>query len=127
MLFTRSEIAPPEEEETVSWMLLTTERVTNPVVAATILRWYTGSWHIKEYHKILKSGRHAESYRLAATSMEAMLGFLTVIAALTVAGHLSLSHSTTSRCRNSLVSCTTRCSQGQVNQITKTADSGLGS
>ena len=75
------EIAPPEEEETVSWMLLTTEKVTNPVVAATILRWYTYRWHIEEYHKILKSGCQVESYRLAATSMEAMLGFLTVIAA----------------------------------------------
>lgn len=36
---------------------------------------------VEEYHKILKSGTQAESYRLAATSMEAILGFLTVIAA----------------------------------------------
>jgi len=28
-----------------------------------------------EYHKILKSGCQVESYRLAATSMEALLGF----------------------------------------------------
>ena len=45
------------------------------------MRWYTYRWHIEEYHKILKSGCQVESYRLAATSMEAMLGFLTVIAA----------------------------------------------
>ncbi len=38
-------------------------------------------WLTEEYHKILKSGCKAESYRLAATSMEALLGFLTVIAA----------------------------------------------
>lgn len=36
---------------------------------------------MEEYHKILKSGCQVESYRLAATSMEALLGFLTVIAA----------------------------------------------
>lgn len=75
------EIDPPEGEEAVSWMLLTTEPVTNATLAATILRWYTYRWHVEEYHKILKSGCKAESYRLAATSMEALLGFLTVIAA----------------------------------------------
>lgn len=75
------EIDPPEGEEAVSWMLLTTESVTSAAGAATILRWYTYRWHVEEYHKILKSGCKAESYRLAATSMEALLGFLTVIAA----------------------------------------------
>lgn len=62
-------------------MLLTTEPVTNAVQAAKILRWYTYRWHVEEYHKVLKSGCKVESYRLAATSMEALLGFLTVIAA----------------------------------------------
>lgn len=71
------EIEPPEGEEAVSWMLLTTESVTTADVAATILRWYTYRWRVEEYHKILKSGCKAESYRLAATSMEALLGFLT--------------------------------------------------
>ena len=36
---------------------------------------------VEEYHKILKSGCKAESYRLAGESMSSMLGFLTVIAA----------------------------------------------
>ncbi len=75
------EIHPPESEVAVSWMLLTTEPVSVEAEAATILRWYTYRWHVEEYHKILKSGCQAESYRLAASSMEAMLGFLTVIAA----------------------------------------------
>lgn len=74
------EIHPPEGEEAISWTLLTTEKVSNAVEAATILRWYTYRLHVEEYHKILKSGNQAESYRLAATSMEALLGFLTVIA-----------------------------------------------
>ena len=75
------EIDPPEGEEAVAWMLLTTEPVTSVVQAATILRWYTYRWRVEEYHKILKSGCKVESYRLAATSMEVLLGFLTVIAA----------------------------------------------
>ncbi len=75
------ETDPPEGEEAACWMLLTTEPVTNAVQAATILRWYTYRWHVEEYHKVLKSGCKVESYRLAATSMEALLGFLTVIAA----------------------------------------------
>lgn len=75
------EMDPPEGEEAVAWMLLTTEPVTHEGQAVTILRWYTYRWRIEEYHKILKSGCQAESYRLAATSMEALLGFLTVIAA----------------------------------------------
>ncbi len=41
------EIEPKEGEEAVSWMLLTTETVTNPAQAATILRWYTYRWHIE--------------------------------------------------------------------------------
>ena len=75
------EIDQPEGEEAVAWMLLTTEKVSNSAQAATILRWYTYRWRVEEYHKILKSGCQAENYRLAATSMEGLLGFLTVIAA----------------------------------------------
>ena len=76
-----TEIDPPDGEEPVEWMLLTTEEVTNPTQARVILRWYTYRWRIEEYHKILKSGCKAESYRLQGNSMEVLLGFLTSIAA----------------------------------------------
>ena len=62
-------------------MLLTTESVLTQQDAITVLRWYTYRWRVEEYHKILKSGCKAESYRLSCESMSAMLGFLTVIAA----------------------------------------------
>ena len=75
------EVDPPEGEEPVEWMLLTTEEVKNPTQARVILRWYTYRWRIEEYHKILKSGCKAESYRLNGNSMEVLLGFLTSIAA----------------------------------------------
>ena len=50
------EIEPPEGEEAISWMLLTTENVATNSDALTILQWYTYRWLIEEYHKILKSG-----------------------------------------------------------------------
>ncbi|WGV24043.1 IS4 family transposase [Halotia branconii] len=75
------EINCPENCEPVEWMLLTTESVDSEQSAAQILRWYTYRWRVEEYHKILKSGCKAESYRLAGESMSTMLGFLTVIAA----------------------------------------------
>lgn len=74
------EINSPEPGEPVEWMLLTTELVTTHQEAAQILRWYTYRWRVEEYHKILKSGCQAESYRLGGESMATLLGFLTVIA-----------------------------------------------
>lgn len=76
-----AEINVPDGCEPVSWMLLTSELVSTQQEAEQILRWYTYTWRIEEYHKILKSGCKAESYRLAGESMSTMLGFLTVIAA----------------------------------------------
>ena len=75
------EINPPEGEEAISWMLLTTEVVYTMESAKRILRWYSYRWLIEEYHKILKSGCKVESYRLAGSSMEVLLGFLTPISA----------------------------------------------
>jgi hypothetical protein len=42
------------------------------------LRWYSYRWRVEEYHKLLKSGCQAESYRLAAEGMKPLLGFLCV-------------------------------------------------
>lgn len=75
-----TEVDPPEGEEPVSWMLLTSEGITTQAQAQTILRWYAYRWRIEDYHKILKSGCRAERYRLAGASTEVLLGFLTVIA-----------------------------------------------
>ena len=75
-----TEVNPPEGEEPVSWMLLTSEAVTTQAQAQTILRWYSYRWRVEDYHKILKSGCQAERYRLAGASTEVLLGFLTVIA-----------------------------------------------
>ena len=74
------EIDCPEEEEPVSWLLLTSEPVHSVEMAKTIVRWYSYRWRVEEYHKVLKSGCNVESYRLAATGMKTLLGFLSVIA-----------------------------------------------
>lgn len=74
------EVDCPEGEDPVSWMLLTSEPVTTLEMAQTILRWYGYRWRVEEYHKVLKSGCHAERYRLAAEGMKPLLGFLCVIA-----------------------------------------------
>ena len=74
------EVDPPEGEEAVSWMLVTSEPVTSLEEAKRILKWYTYRWRVEEYHKILKSGTKVERYRLAASGMKTLLGFLSVIA-----------------------------------------------
>ena len=74
------EVDCPEGEESVSWMLLTSELVTTIEDARKILRWYSYRWRVEEYHKLLKSGCQAESYRLAAEGMKPLLAFLCVIA-----------------------------------------------
>jgi hypothetical protein len=75
-----TEIACPEGETPLSWMLLTTEVVEDVNMASRILHWYTYRWRVEDYHKILKSGCHSERYRLAAVGMKTLLGFLSVIA-----------------------------------------------
>jgi len=75
-----TEVDPPEDEDPVSWMLLTSEEVTTVEMAQTILLWYTFRWRVEEYHKILKSGTQVERYRLAAEGMKTLLGFLCVTA-----------------------------------------------
>jgi hypothetical protein len=75
-----TEIACPEGETPVEWMLLTTEVVANVQTASLILRWYTYRWRVEEYHKIFKSGCQVEKYRLAAEGMKTLIGFLSVIA-----------------------------------------------
>ncbi len=76
-----NEVDCPEAEEPLSWLLLTSEKVTTVEMAKTILRWYSYRWRVEEYHKLLKSGCQAERYRLAAEGMKPLLGLLSVIAA----------------------------------------------
>jgi hypothetical protein len=50
------EIDPPQGEEPVEWILLTTERVQTPTEVEAVLEAYCRRWMIEEYFKALKSG-----------------------------------------------------------------------
>ncbi len=49
------EINPPEGIEGVSWMLLTTHKVTKKKQALTVMGWYAVRWQIEIFFKILKT------------------------------------------------------------------------
>ena len=55
---------PPEDEETIEWMLLTTLSVQSFDEACEKVRWYCLRWRIEMYFKVLKSGFRVEDCRL---------------------------------------------------------------
>jgi len=58
------EVEPPDGEEPISWLLLTTLSVTTFEQAALCLRWYTYRWRIERFHFTLKSGCQIEKLQL---------------------------------------------------------------
>lgn len=58
------EESPPECEQSVSWMLLTTEEVKDFDDACRIVDWYSVRWSIELLFRILKSGCKAEERQL---------------------------------------------------------------
>ena len=72
---------PASEDESVSWMLLTTVETTTPEQAVERLGWYAGRWGIEVFHRILKSGCRIEDRQLGtADRLEACLAIDLVIA-----------------------------------------------
>ena len=75
------EVDAPEGIEPLSWMLLTTCRVTHLAEATEKLDWYAKRWCIEIYHKTLKSGCKIEERQLgAADTIEACLAVDMVVA-----------------------------------------------
>jgi hypothetical protein len=71
----------PKDVAPLSWMLLTTCRVTNFDEATEKIAWYTKRWGIETYHKTLKSGCKIEERQLGdADSIEACLAIDMVVA-----------------------------------------------
>lgn len=58
------EVDPPEGEDPVKWLLLTTLTVTTYEQAAQCLRWYTYRWRVERFHFTLKSGCQIEKLQL---------------------------------------------------------------
>jgi Domain of unknown function (DUF4338)/Transposase DNA-binding/Transposase Tn5 dimerisation domain len=75
------EIHVAEGVEAVSWMLLTTCKVTNLEEAIEKLQWYTRRWGIEVYHRTLKSGCNIEERQLgSACRIESCLAIDMVVA-----------------------------------------------
>jgi hypothetical protein len=62
------EIEPPEGQEPLEWILLTTEPVNTPEEALEVLRYYRLRWRVEEFHKAWKSGAGVERQRHQSAS-----------------------------------------------------------
>lgn len=58
------ETSPPDGQEPIEWLLLTTLPVCTPAEAAACVQWYSYRWRIERYHYILKSGCRIEELQL---------------------------------------------------------------
>lgn len=58
------EVDPPDDEEPIEWMLLTTLPVATLEDGLQLLTWYTYRWRIERYHYTLKSGCQVEKLQL---------------------------------------------------------------
>lgn len=58
------EADPPEGEEPIEWLLLSSLPVTNLAEAAERVEWYSCRWLAEIYHKVLKSGCRIEARQL---------------------------------------------------------------
>lgn len=68
------EIDAPTQSEPLSWVLLTTENVSNAEDARQVVRYYELRWRIEDYHKAWKSGVGVERQRFqCAENLERML------------------------------------------------------
>ena len=60
------EIDPPEGEEPLRWLRLTSEEVSTPQAARRIVALYLRRWDIEVFHRILKTGCRVEALQLKA-------------------------------------------------------------
>ncbi|NCC41647.1 MAG: IS4 family transposase [Gammaproteobacteria bacterium] len=75
------EINPPDDQESIEWLLLTTVPTTTLEEALERLCWYAARWNIEVFHRTLKSGCRIEDRRLGdADSLQACLAIDLVVA-----------------------------------------------
>jgi hypothetical protein len=72
---------PPKDQDSISWLLLTSELVTTKQDAETIVQWYLCRWQIEIFFRILKSGCKIEELQLQHVDrIEVALAFYCIIA-----------------------------------------------
>jgi hypothetical protein len=75
------EMDPPDGQEAIHWVLLTSWSVVCLKDAITVVKAYTRRWLIEEYHKALKTGTGIEHSQLStAARITVLLGILAVVA-----------------------------------------------
>ena len=71
---------PPAGRAPIEWKLVTDLPVRSRADAVRMLEWYAMRWRIETFHKILKSGCHAEDSKLrTATRLTNFLAILCVV------------------------------------------------
>lgn len=72
---------PPEGQEPLEWMLLTSVNINSFEDACQIIEWYKCRWIIEEYHKAIKSGCKVEEKQLKTEErLENFLGIANIVA-----------------------------------------------
>jgi hypothetical protein len=75
------EVAPPEGQEAIDWLLLTTWPVISLKVARRIVHWYALRWGIECWHRVLKGVCRVESRQLKSVqALERALAFDMIVA-----------------------------------------------
>ena len=64
------EVAPPEGEDAIQWMLLTTLPIDQAEQVTAVIDYYCGRWPIETFFKILKSGCRIEERQFEVLSRE---------------------------------------------------------
>jgi hypothetical protein len=76
-----TEVAPPQGEKAIDWMLLTNERVRTYADANRITGWYEKRCIVEEYHKAKKTGCRIEDMQFTTTArLEPAIALLSVVA-----------------------------------------------
>jgi hypothetical protein len=72
---------PPEGEEALEWLLLTSVSVENEEQAWERVEWYRMRWIIEDYHQCLKTGCQIEARQVQTyEGLRTVLGFLAPLA-----------------------------------------------
>lgn len=75
------EVNPPNEEERLSWMLLTTEPIGTLNEVESVLKFYRMRWRIEVFHKAWKTGAGVERQRMqTAENLERIAVVLAFVA-----------------------------------------------
>ncbi|GHO77884.1 IS4 family transposase [Ktedonobacter sp. SOSP1-85] len=71
------EPSPPEGQEPLEWIVLTTLPITCPSEAWEVVQWYGWRWLLEDFHKALKTGCRMEQHNLQ--SMQAQWNLLAIL------------------------------------------------